>query len=328
LPRTIPSAFASPFWLPGGHAQTIYPVLLSRPDVAYRRERVDTPDGDFWLFDWLVEPTPRALDAPLVVMFHGLESSSRAHYALALMARIRALGWGGVVPHFRGCGGEPNRTPRAYHSGDHAEIGAMLEAVRRRVDPRTTVFAFGLSLGGSALLNWLGRAGASAGSLISAAAAASTPLDLMASGASIDKGLNRMIYVNSFLRTLKPKALAMERQFPGLFDARRVAAASTLREFDDAFTAPVHGFAGTSDYWTRASSKPWLRDIVLPTLVLNAKNDPFVPGESLPGAQDVSAAVRLEQPDRGGHGGFAMSPVPGNIHWLGGRITHFFATGE
>jgi predicted alpha/beta-fold hydrolase len=120
----------------------------------------------------------------------------------------------------------------------------------------------------------------------------------------------------------------MERQFPGLFDARRVVAASTLREFDDAFTAPVHGFAGTDDYWTRASSKPLLRDIVLPTLVLNAKNDPFVPGESLPGAEDVSASVKLEQPDHGGHGGFAMSPVPGNIHWLAERVTHFFATGE
>jgi alpha-beta hydrolase superfamily lysophospholipase len=182
------------------------------------------------------------------------------------MARLAESGWRGVVAHFRGCGGETNRMPRAYHSGDHAEIGAILAAVRTRVEPDVPVFAFGVSLGGSALLNWVGRAGADAARTISAAAAASTPLDLMASGLAIDQGLNRLIYVQAFLRTLKPKALAMERRYPGLVDARRVAKAATLWEFDDAFTAPVHGFAGTGDYWTRASSRPWLRDVALPTL--------------------------------------------------------------
>ena len=321
-------AYDAPFWLPGGHAQTIYPVLLPNPDIAYRREHVDTPDGDFWLFDWLVDATPRAVDAPLVVLFHGLEGSSGSHYALALMSRLAQLGWRGVVPHFRGCGGEPNRRPRAYHSGDHEEIAAMLAAVRARVDPRTPIYAFGVSLGGSALLNWAGRAGARGAGTVTAVAAASTPLDLMASGISIDQGLNRLIYVQAFLRTLKPKALAMERRFPGLFDARRVARATTLWEFDDAFTAPVHGFAGTDDYWTRASSKPWLRDVVLPTLVLNAQNDPFVPGESLPDTREVSAAVVLEQPAHGGHVGFATAPLPGDIGWLAQRVTTFFAEGR
>ena len=320
-------AYHPPFWLPGGHAQTIYPVLLPNPAVAYRRERVDTPDGDFWLFDWLVDTAPRAVDAPLVVLFHGLESNSRAHYALALMAQLLDLQWRGVVPHFRGCGGEPNRRPRAYHSGDHEEIAAMLAAVRARVDPRTPIFAFGVSLGGSALLNWAGRAGAGGARTVSAVAAASTPLDLTASGRAIDQGINRLVYANRFLRTLKPKALAMERRFPGLFDARRVARATTLWEFDDAFTAPVHGFAGTEDYWMRASSKPWLRNVVLPSLVLNARNDPFVPGASLPDAIAVGAAVILEQPADGGHAGFATSPLPGNIRWLAQRVTTFFAEG-
>ncbi len=327
-PADFPVAYDSPFWLPGGHAQTIYPVLLRSPDVSYRREHVDTPDGDFWIFDWLVDATPRAADVPLVVLFHGLEGSSRSHYALAMMARLRAMGWRGVVPHFRGCGGEPNRMPRAYHSGDHAEIAVMLAAARARVDPRTPVFAFGVSLGGSALLNWVGRAGADAAKTIAAAAAASTPLDLMASGISIDQGLNRLMYVKAFLRTLKPKALAMERRFPGLFDARRVAGASMLWQFDDAFTAPVHGFAGADDYWTRGSSKPWLRDAVLPTLVINAKNDPFVPGASLPDAQQVSASIVLLQPEHGGHAGFATPPVPGDIQWLAQRVTTFFAEGR
>lgn len=318
-------AYAAPRWLPGGNAQTIYPVLLPDPAVIYRRERVDAPDGDFWLFDWLETAKPPAFDAPLVVLFHGLEGSSRSHYALALMSQLAALGWGGVVAHFRGCGGESNLLPRAYHSGDHAEIGAMLAAVRVRVDPARTVFAFGVSLGGSALLNWVGRAGDDASRTITAAAAASVPLDLMASGLSIDRGFNHLVYVNLFLRTLKPKAMAMAQRFPGRFDALRVARAKTLWDFDDAFTAPVHGFAGTADYWTRASSKPWLRDVVLPTLVINARNDPFVPAESLPGADAVSAHVLLEQPEHGGHAGFATPPVPGRIQWLADRVTTFFA---
>jgi uncharacterized protein len=316
--------FDSPRWLPGGHAQTIYPALLPNPVVAYRRERVATPDGDFWLFDWLDAPASAA-SAPLVVLFHGLEGSSRSHYALALMVRLTAMGWRGVVAHFRGCGGESNLMPRAYHSGDHAEIGAMLAAVRARVEPGATVFAFGVSLGGSALLNWAGRAAAEAASVVAAIAAASVPLDLMASGLSIDQGLNRLVYVKMFLHSLKPKALAMERRFPGLCDARRVAQAATLWQFDDAFTAPVHGFAGADDYWTRASAKPWLRDVALPTLVLNARNDPFVPAASLPDAQQVSAAVTLEQPDEGGHAGFATSPFPGHTQWLARRATTFFA---
>jgi len=324
----IAAPYSPPAWLPGGHAQTIYPVLLPNPDVAYRRERVAAPDGDFWLFDWLVDAKPPAADVPLVVMFHGLESGSRAHYALALMEKLRQLGWRGVVPHFRGCGGEPNRMPRAYHSGDHAEIAAMLTALRARIGPRTPIFAFGISLGGSALLNWAGRVGASGDLGVRAVATASTPLDLTASGIAIDQGFNRLVYCNRFLRTLKPKALAMERRFPGLFDAGRVARATTLREFDDAFTAPLHGFAGTDDYWLRASSKPWLREVVLPTLVINARNDPFVPGASLPGAQEVSAAVVLEQPDDGGHAGFATPPLPGDIRWLARRVTTFFAAGH
>jgi len=321
----VADPYNAPAWLPGGHAQTIYPVLLRNPDIVYRRERVDTPDGDFWLSDWLVDAAPPAADVPMVVMFHGLESGSRAHYALALMDMLRDLGWRGVVPHFRGCGGEPNRKPRAYHSGDHAEIAAMLAAVRARIDPRTPLFAFGVSLGGSALLNWAGRAGASGDLGVVAVAAASTPIDLTASGLAIDQGFNRLVYCNRFLRTLKPKALAMARRFPGLFDAGRVARATTLGEFDNAFTAPLHGFAGTADYWLRASSKRWLRDVVLPTLVINARNDPFVPGASLPGAQEVSAAVVLEQPDDGGHAGFATPPLPGDIRWLAQRVTSFFA---
>jgi hypothetical protein len=317
------AVYAAPAWLPGAHAQTIWPYFLARPEVALRRERVDTPDGDFWDFDWLDAPAP---DAPLVVLFHGLEGSSGSHYSLALLTALAARGWRGVVPHFRSCGGEPNRRPRVYHSGDHEEIGAMLAAVRARVTPATPVYAVGVSLGGSALLNWLGRAGTTAASTLSAAAAVSAPLDLMAAGIAIGRGLNR-VYTWHFLQTLRPKSLDLARRFPGAVDPARVRAARTMWAFDDAVTAPLHGFAGTVDYWTRASSKPWLAGIGIPTLVLNATNDPFVPAASLASPREVAPAVTLEYPAQGGHVGFLVSPAPGRIDWMPQRLLRFFTGG-
>jgi predicted alpha/beta-fold hydrolase len=318
-----PPPYAAPAWLPGGHAQTIWPYFLRRPDIAFRRERIDTPDDDFWLFDWLDADDPRA---PLVVMFHGRAGGSTSHYGRALFARLAALGWRGVVPHFRGCADEPNRLPRAYHSGDYAEIALMLAAIRARVEASCTVFACGVSLGGSALLNWLGRRGEDAKTMVTRAAAVSTPLDLMAAGLAIDAGTNR-IYAAHFLQSLKPKAEAMGRRFPGRIDAARIAAVRSMWEFDDLVTAPLHGFAGTADYWLRASSKPWLARVAVPTLVLNARNDPFVPGASLPSSTEVSSAVVLEQPEDGGHVGFATGPLPGRIDWLPQRLIAFFAEG-
>jgi uncharacterized protein len=317
------AAYRPPAWLAGGHAQTVWPFRLPRVAVPLARERVDTPDGDFWDFDWL--DVPARDDAPLVVLFHGLEGGSSSHYARALFAALARRGLRGVVPHFRGCGGEPNRLPRAYHSGDHAEVAAMLAYLRARVGPHVRVYAIGVSLGGSALLNWLGRMGADARATLAGAAAVSAPLDLVAAGRSIDRGVNR-IYARHFLATLKPKSLGIAARFPGLLDARRIRRVRRMREFDDAVTAPLHGFAGVDDYWTRASSKPWLASIGVPTLVLNARNDPFIPASSLPVPHEVSALVTLEQPAGGGHAGFARGPFPGNVGWLPARLLHYFAS--
>jgi len=315
--------YRAPRWLPGGHAQTIYPALIRRPVVEYRRQRVDTPDGDFVDFDWLANGHARD-KAPLVVLFHGLEGSSSSHYALALMAHIAERGWRGVVPHFRGCSGEPNRVARAYHSGDYAEVGWMLDTIRR-IEPKTPIFAAGVSLGGSALLNWLGREEHRARDVVQAAAAVSTPLDLTAAGISIGQGLNR-VYSRHFLSTLLPKALAMARRFPAALDVAAIALADSMYRFDEVVTAPLHGFGGANDYWKRASSKPWLRGIKVRTLVLNARNDPFIPAESLPTRAEASAAVTLEQPDGGGHGGFPDPRFPGRLDWLPRHLTHFFET--
>lgn len=323
-PAPAPYPYRAPAWLPGGHAQTIWPYLLRRPAVSLRRERVEIGDGDYWDLDWT--SAPASSSAPLVVLFHGLEGNAESHYARALLAHLVRIGWRGVVPHFRGCGGEPNRLPRAYHSGDHAEVAAMLSAVRVRIAPVTRLYAVGVSLGGSALLNWLGRAGRDAAPTLTAAAAVSTPLDLTAAGISIGQGANR-IYAQSFLYTLKPKALAMAVRFPGLLDVAKVRAARSMRMFDDAVTSPLHGFTGADDYWSRASAKPWLTTVALPTLVLNACNDPFVPAPSLPGPREVSASVTLEQPSAGGHVGFLAGRAPGNLDWLPHRLVQFFAHG-
>ncbi len=313
--------FRGPSWLPGGHAQTIYPYFLRRPGVAFRRERITTPDGDFWDVDWLA--TDARPGMPLVILFHGLEGGADSHYARVLMHDLARRGWRGVVPHFRGCGGAPNLRPRAYHSGDHEEVGAMLDALLARAAPTGPVFLAGVSLGGSALLNWLGRAGMEATHRLAGAAAVSVPLDLTASGIAIGQGLNR-IYTWHFLQTLKPKALDMARRFPGRLDAARIARARSMWDFDDAVTAPLHGFAGADDYWLRASAKPWLARIALPTLVLNARNDPFVPANSLPGPVEAGHAVVLEQPERGGHAAFMTGPAPGRLDWLSNRLLTFF----
>jgi predicted alpha/beta-fold hydrolase len=313
-----PAPYVAPAWLPGRHLQTVYPALLPQPAPAYRRERWDTPDGDFVELDWI---DGRA-GTPLVVLFHGLEGSSGSHYARALMRAVNAQKWHGAVYHYRGCGGAPNRLPRAYHSGDTAEVDWALPRLKARF-PAVPVYAVGVSLGGNVLLKWLGEEGGAASGLVARAAAVSAPLDLMASGQALEHGFNRF-YARVFLSSLRPKVIELLDRHPGLCDRERVLGASTMREFDNVFTAPVHGFRDTDDYWTRASSKPWLARIAVPTLVLNARNDPFLPERALPGASEVSEHVTLEYPTQGGHVGFCTGPFPGRIDWLPRRLLGFF----
>lgn len=312
--------YRAPPWLPGGHLQTIYAYLFARtPRVRYRRERWILPDDDFIDLDWLDgEET-----APLVVLFHGLEGSSRGHYALTLMHALRQRGWRGVVPHFRGCSGEPNRLPRGYHSGDSAEIDMILRRFRAEY-PDTPLFAAGVSLGGNALLKWLGENGPDCAPVVDAAAAVSAPLDLAAAGTALDSGFNRHTYVRHFLSTLRRKALDKIAAHRMPVDPAAIRATSTLRQFDDIFTAPLHGFRNADDYWARASSKPWLNSITVPTLLINARNDPFLPASALPSADEVSAQVIRDFPDQGGHVGFVGGPFPGTLTWLPERVLNFF----
>ena len=314
--------YRAPWWLPGAHLQTVYPALALRPrPPRYRRTRWELHDGDFVDVDWVDGPTK----APLVVLFHGLEGDSSSPYAAALMTAVLERGWRGVIPHFRGCGGSPNRLARAYHSGDADEIGMMLGRLANEAGG--PLYAVGVSLGGNALLKWLGREAGAAAPLVRAAAAVCAPLDLVAAGAALRHGLNR-VYTREFLRTLKPKTLAKLKRHPGLFDRAAMARARTFDEFDNLFTAPVHGYADVLDYWRRASSKPDLIRVAVPTLVINARNDPFLPARHLPRPMQVSGAIVLEQPADGGHVGFVSGPFPGHLRWLPERLLAFFAAAQ
>ena len=318
-----------PRWLPGGHVQTIWPALFSKrfhgPAPHYRRERWDTPDGDFIDVDFQELPVAAA-DTPWLVLFHGLEGSSASHYAQAFAHWARRHGWAFAVPHFRGCSGELNRAPRAYHSGDHEEVGWILERLRLR--SAAPLVVVGVSLGGNALLRWAEEAGNGAARVARCVCAVSSPIDLAAGGHAIGRGFSRQVYTRMFLNTMRPKALRKLAQHPGLFSREKMLAARDLYEFDNLFTAPLHGFRDTDDYWSRASAKPHLHRIRIPALVLNARNDPFVPGASLPSAREVGRHVTLWQPAHGGHVGFPAGRPPGHVFtlpdavmvWVSGKV--------
>ncbi len=311
-------SYRSPWWLPGGHLQTIWPALyakrFSNSPVNWRRERWTTPDQDFVDVDFC-EAAASDSAKPLLVLFHGLEGSSSSHYAEAFADWAVQNKCDLAIPHFRGCSGTLNTAPRAYHSGDHAEIDFFLRKFKQQADAaqRPGLVAAGVSLGGNALMRWAGEQGQEAQKQVKAVASICSPLDLAASGKAIGEGFNRQVYTRMFLRSMKPKALAKLKQHPGLFDAQRMLDSKDLYEFDNVFTAPLHGFQNTDDYWRRASALPLMANIKIPGLALNALNDPFIPADSLPSTHRVSPCVELWQPPHGGHVGFAKGSIPGHL---------------
>jgi uncharacterized protein len=305
-------AYRAPVWLPGGNAQTIWSATGARVSggpfalapasaLQWQRQRWDTPDGDFIDVDTIAGCPAQ----PHLTLFHGLEGSSSSHYAQAFAACALRRGWSISVPHFRSCSGEINRLPRAYHSGDTEEVSWILSTTAA-LYPDQKIYAVGVSLGGNALMKWAGLAGATAKRVVNAIAVIGAPLDLSAAGQAIGRGLNRWVYTPMFLRTMKAKAKEKWHQYPGLFDLQRVLSAGTLAAFDDAFTAPLHGFHGVQDYWRRASAKPHLSQVAVRALLLHAHNDPFVPWRSV-SCSEMSSAIELWQPREGGHVGYVQS---------------------
>lgn len=307
--------FEPPRWLRGPHAQTLYPfALLQQTTPSWTPERLELPDSDFVDLCHFGHG-----HGPRVCLFHGLEGCLTSHYIGGVVRALLETGCRVSFMHFRGCSDEPNRLPRAYHSGDTGDIAHLIETLRER-EPDTPLAAVGFSLGGNALLKYLGERGSTAP--LTAAAAVSVPFDLDACARRIDRGFSR-VYQAYLVRRMKASTYARAKRLGGLpVDLEALGQVRSFREFDDLMTAPLHGFAGAADYYARASSGPWLREIAIPTRIIHARDDPFVGPEPVPGRKDVARTVELDVSEHGGHVGFVAAGPGGRVYrWIDGRIS-------
>lgn len=312
------------WWVRGAHLQTLWGKFFrARPPLPLRMERWETPDGDFVDVHRLVGPA----GAPRLFFLHGLEGTIRSHYVAGLFGEALRRGWSADLLIFRGCGDEPNRAPRFYHSGDTGDATFVFERLVRE-SPDAPIALAGVSLGGNVLLKLLGEWGPNAPRQVVAAAAISVPFDLERGARHLSHGISR-IYDRHFLRTLRQKARAKLARYPSLFDAGALERAQSIYDFDDAVTAPVHGFLDAHDYYSRSSSLPWLDRIRVPTFLLSAIDDPFLPAAVL---DDVQAIARnndcldVELTPHGGHVGFIAGRVPWKpFYFAEWRVCEFLA---
>ncbi len=311
--------FKPAWWLRNPHLQTLWPALLRRDikDIEIERERIELPDGDFVDLDW----SGRAGTGPLVMILHGFEGSIESHYAKGMMRQLNNHGWRGVFMHFRGCSGEPNRLPRSYHSGETGDVSYIVNMLLER-DPGTPIAVIGYSLGGNVLLKWLGESGMQAP--LAAAIAVSVPFELNKAATRIQSGLSRG-YQWYFLKCLRERLTYKYEYVPSApVDPADLEDIHTLFEFDNKFTAPLHGFSGVDDYYSQASSRQYLHAIQTPTLILHAKDDPFMSEDVIPEPHEVSPHVQLEVTNAGGHVGFVTGKYPWKPeYWLEQRIPEF-----
>lgn len=316
----------SPNWQYEGHIQTIAAMQWGRrTHQHFLRQRLNTNDGDFLDIDWAGprQHSDAGFDGKALVIFHGLEGNSKSHYAQAIGAHFVALGWMVAVAHFRGCSGEPNRLARSYFSGDSGDVNFILTQVRNQL-PQAQWHAAGVSLGGNALLKYTGEQGGQL-AWLHGVAGISVPIDLVGTGMQLQNSvIGRYVYTPHFLASMRTKIRQKAVAFPGALNWNKALRARTLLDFDDAYTGPVHGFRSALDYWSRCSSTYKLRDIRVPTLLLNARNDPFIPQASLPGPGQCSDQVLLHYPGSGGHAGFASGTGRGELTWLPRRLEQFF----
>ena len=312
----VPSTFRAPFFLRNGHVQTILPVLLPRRVRApFIRERLELPDGDFLDLDWLRRGAKR-----LAILAHGLEGSSTQQYIRGMAAALAAAGWDALAYNFRGCSGEPNRLPRAYHSGETEDLRAVIAHAARDY---STLVLIGFSLGGNVILKYLGEAPPHAS--LRAAAAICAPIDLAACARKLDQERGNRLYLRRFILSLVEKIEAKATLFPDIVDATGVHRLRTFEQFDDRYTGPLHGFRDALDYWTQCSARQFLPRITLPTLLLQPRNDPFLAPEAYPWPEaEASGQLYLEAPDSGGHVGF-LDLRHGLQPWSERRTTEFLA---
>jgi predicted alpha/beta-fold hydrolase len=314
------AGFQPAWWCPGPHAQTICGSLCRRsPRVPLTRSRWELPDGDFLDIDELAG----VLDAPLLIVLHGLEGSSRTVHVLELLRQAHQLGWAGLAINFRSCSGELNRLPRSYHGGDTADLSWVINQVRLR-EPSRRLVCVGFSLGGNVLLKYLGEQGHALPEQIVAAAAVSAPFDLAASVQALSQGFSR-VYMRRLVNSLKSKMVLRLETFPDLVDRNALLAVKTLGEFDDLVTGPIHGFPNAAAYWASSSSGQFLSRISCPTLLVNAQDDPFLPAASLPRPDAVNnPALTMDFPASGGHLGFVTGRWPLRAEsWAESRVMRF-----
>ncbi len=315
----INSTFKPAWYLSNAHAQTIYPTLArgSKASIDYY-ERLELPDGDFIDLAWATNGLKA--DSSLVILLHGLGGSVDSVYVAGLLRSFNQAGYRGVLMQFRGSSGEPNRLPRAYHSGETGDLAYLLECLHQR-EPCTKKAIVGVSLGGNVLLKWLGETGSQ--SLIHAAAAVSVPFQLNIVTERINKGFSRIyqVYLLKKLRALFLEKLALVNT-QLLLTKDDLLSIKTIREFDERITAPLHGFKNADAYYREASSKQYLSGIVTPTLIIHALDDPFMIPEVIPKEEHLSPDILLELSQQGGHVGFVTGE---NTHWLEQRIPRFLA---
>ncbi len=312
----------APFWLPNGHFQTVFPSLFRKiKDVRYTREQIVTPDEDFLNLDWA--KSELSSTEGLVILSHGLEGDSRRQYILGMVRALTRAGYDCLAWNYRSCGGEMNKQLRFYHSGATDDLEIIIQHALakgyRQID------LMGFSLGGNMTLKYLGEAGNTIHPELKKAVVFSVPMNLLACSRAIEKPENRL-YLHRFLGSLKPKVHAKAKVFPEKIDVAAYARVRTFYDFDHIYTAALHGFDGADDYYRQNSAKYFVDTIAIPTLIVNALNDPLVPAESLP--QEAIAKmpnVWLELTEAGGHCGFRDRAVQDGLYWSEKRALEFLA---
>lgn len=323
----VKGSFRPAWWLPGPHLQTLWqPLFRCRPNPATRRERLETPDGDFLDIDWF---GPGA--GPIAILLHGLSGSSRSPYIRGMQFALAQRGWRSAAMNFRGCSGAPNHTSRGYHSGETGDFDYVYETLRRR-HPDSVIAAAGYSLGANVLLKWLGERGDQTELVAAAAVCAPLRLDLCAG--RLDQGASRF-YRDQLLRELKEyvrwkqchlESMGHHDEAKKLDDLGDLSPIQSFWEYDSRVVAGLYGFNDARDYYSQSSARQYLRHIRRPTLLIQSRNDPFMTPEVLPEANELSTTVSLEVTEGGGHVGFVSGRAPWCAeYWLEQRIPAFFS---
>lgn len=320
--KIISSAFKPPWWCHSRHAQTLYPALFRKqPVITLNIERLELPDGDFLDLTWTGNQLNIDQNKPIIILLHGLEGSINSTYSKGILKTIQNIGWQGVLMHFRGCSGQHNRLARSYHSGETGDLHTLINTLRSRF-PDRLMAAIGLSLGGNVLLKYLGERGND--SELSAAMAISVPFDLADGARELNKGFSKL-YQRHLINRLCKKMCDKFKDKPAPIDIDKLNIWTDFYSFDHNVTAPLHGFASADDYYSKSSSKQFLKNITTPTLILHSKDDPFMSQKAIPTEEELSSSITLELAKHGGHVGFVYGNMPfKEKYWYEKRLVAFF----